>query len=644
ETEYVHGSGLSIRKSNVTARGNIIRGYAASTAITTYTGVYPEYGYQNMRFENNLIYDSRSPYYCVRFFDVGSNFVFNNNTITGTHNPDRGGVHYYESALTLEGYATSADISTIQVCNNIIVGYNNWGLSAASDQGAKVSGNLFYSYCGDGGLWRDQSWIDANLPGNRVYCWDTSTPDDFGLVGVPGSVFKGGYLFDYWAYYRIPGTRAQGTEHNVDLGDSFSLALGSYAIGFADANYAPATDICGNLRDGYPDAGAYEYACLYVSADSPNNPGTGTLEDPYRQIQYAIDAANRGYNIFVACGIYNELITIEDGIYLHGGYLPDNWELPSNPDANVSVIDANSLNDSTVHIIGADAIITGFTIMGGSAENGGGIYCERSKAVIGNCTITSNQASGYGGGIYCESAEPIIYNCRIAANQAGDDGGGIYDSDGPIVNCTVADNIAGNYSGGLFDCNGPVTNCIIWGNSDSSGTGQSAQIDSFHSDKVNYNCIQGWSGNSDGTGNIGVDPLFVDATNGDYHLQSQKSRWDGTGDGGWVTDSLTSPCVDAGNPGQPLGDEPADVDNIRINMGSYGGTAKASMTPAGWAITADMTNDGCVSFADLEYWSRKWLDSADSWFGDLDSSRVVDMADFAIFAERWLAETSWYEL
>ncbi len=113
--------------------------------------------------------------------------------------------------------------------------------------------------------------------------------------------------------------------------------------------------------------------------------------------------------------------------------------------------------------------------------------------------------------------------------------------------------------------------------------------------------------------------------------------------GGWVTDSLTSPCVDAGNPGQPLGEEPADADNIRINMGSYGGTAKASMTPAGWAIIADMTNNGQVNLADLECLSQRWLNSAEGWFGDLDSSRVVDMVDFAIFAGCWLAETSWYE-
>jgi hypothetical protein len=59
--EYVHGSGLSLRCENVTARNNIIRACAASTQITTYRYIFPEHGYRNMRFENNLLYDSRSP-------------------------------------------------------------------------------------------------------------------------------------------------------------------------------------------------------------------------------------------------------------------------------------------------------------------------------------------------------------------------------------------------------------------------------------------------------------------------------------------------------------------------------------------------------------------------------------------------------
>jgi len=49
-----------------------------------------------------------------------------------------------------------------------------------------------------------------------------------------------------------------------------------------------------------------------------------------------------------------------------------------------------------------------------------------------------------------------------------------------------------------------------------------------------------------GEGNIDADPLFVDAENGDYHLQE------------------TSPCIDAGNPNSPF-----DPDGTIADMGAF---------------------------------------------------------------------------
>ena len=63
---------------------------------------------------------------------------------------------------------------------------------------------------------------------------------------------------------------------------------------------------------------------------------------------------------------------------------------------------------------------------------------------------------------------------------------------------------------------------------------------------ISYSLVdRGWSG----TGNINADPLFVDAENGDYHLQN------------------SSPCIDAGNPDAQYN----DIDGSRNNMGAYGG-------------------------------------------------------------------------
>jgi len=40
-------------------------------------------------------------------------------------------------------------------------------------------------------------------------------------------------------------------------------------------------------------------------------------------------------------------------------------------------------------------------------------------------------------------------------------------------------------------------------------------------------------------------------------------------------DDVTSPCIDAGDPNSPVGDEP-EPNGGRINMGAYGGTEEAS--------------------------------------------------------------------
>ena len=54
-------------------------------------------------------------------------------------------------------------------------------------------------------------------------------------------------------------------------------------------------------------------------------------------------------------------------------------------------------------------------------------------------------------------------------------------------------------------------------------------------------------------------------------------RWD-TISRGRTTDGITSPCIDAGDPSSPVGDEP-QPNGGRINMGAYGGTPEASKSP-----------------------------------------------------------------
>ena len=137
-----------------------------------------------------------------------------------------------------------------------------------------------------------------------------------------------------------------------------------------------------------------------------------------------------------------------------------------------------------------------------------------------------------------------------------------------------------------------VINCIIWNCpepvtlTDSPNT----QIEDRGSHiTVKYSDIQGGrnaisvSGSRStvtwGQGNINTDPQFVAVNNGDYHLKSRAGRWDAAGES-WVLDNITSPCIDAGDPGSPVAFEPYPNGGI-INMGVYGGTDEAGKSPSG---------------------------------------------------------------
>ncbi|MFC1636220.1 right-handed parallel beta-helix repeat-containing protein [Planctomycetota bacterium] len=152
-----------------------------------------------------------------------------------------------------------------------------------------------------------------------------------------------------------------------------------------------------------------------------------------------------------------------------------------------------------------------------------------------------------------------------------------YESRPTIRNITVVDNTFGIAA--YENANPDISNCIFWNNKD----GNLFQCD------VRYSCVEG---GAPGEGNISVEPLFVDAANGDYHLRSEGWRWSSYTET-WTYDDVTSRCVDAGNPASALGDElmsvPRDPNNrygvnMRINMGAFGGTIQASMPPSDWAF------------------------------------------------------------
>ncbi len=271
---------------------------------------------------------------------------------------------------------------------------------------------------------------------------------------------------------------------------------------------------------------------------------------------------------------------------------------------------------------------------------GGGIANENSDIKIKDCSFNGNQ--GYYGGCFVNSfGNPIFSNCIFSNNTADNKAGVIQNFFGNAVflNCIFSGNSAIMNSGAILNTAGYLkfSNCTLLGNK-AGISGNAIQNTSLPIDYNSYingsidflNCII-WNGQkaiqnlngssisinySDvesgllavdnpadkltwGQGNIVSDPCFVESGHwvdvddtkrivepndinavwleGDYHLKSTAGHYD-PNTKTWIIDDENSPCIDAGDPNSLVADEPLP-NGGRINMGAYGGTTQASMSP-----------------------------------------------------------------
>ncbi len=338
------------------------------------------------------------------------------------------------------------------------------------------------------------------------------------------------------------------------------------------ANFARLDDP--NPVEEPPSGSSVGARVIHVDDDAPNDPkpGDARLSDPWEDgtrghpfdgIQEAIDAATDGAIVFAHAGTYHENIDLLGKRIRLTGFDPADSNAPRWP-----VIDGNGTGP-----------VVSFT------------HHENSNCVLRGLVITGG--GGPVAAIQCSAASPTISNCLMAGNRASEPNGVVVyfaDSNSVLTNCTIADNHAGTYGVGLYTMNGRVvvSNSILWDDYPTevlhSGTG--AVLISFSDVRA------GWPG----IGNLTINPAFAgsghwaaDAASnaavgpddpnavwvmGDYHLRSAAGRWDAKAHT-WVNDSVTSPCIDAGNPRSSVGRE-VFPNGLIINMGVYGGTVEAS--------------------------------------------------------------------
>jgi hypothetical protein len=313
---------------------------------------------------------------------------------------------------------------------------------------------------------------------------------------------------------------------------------------------------------------------------------------------------------------------VMDGLYRGIGVI--------SPSASVGLI---SLENCTVRNTQEPIALNGHNVLvKNCALIGKGIWIEgvssASSIMIEGCSITAEgENSDFGIGIR-STKSVTLKNCLIAG--FGDCGVAIINNsyqtlaDGaPLIeNCTVS----GNRNGVVYSKTTTSTrygmyirNSIISGNTglDLSNkvytSGESNYPVTIADGSITYSLIDddGSSLAFDGSGyyahpvlgkiskiaasaysnRITGDPLFADAANGDYHLKSTEGRWNGST---WVTDAVTSPCIDAGDPVSAYENEPAP-NGGRINLGCYGNTAEASKSGDAIASYTITLPDGKVN-------------------------------------------------
>ncbi len=176
---------------------------------------------------------------------------------------------------------------------------------------------------------------------------------------------------------------------------------------------------------------------------------------------------------------------------------------------------------------GCSITIVDSLISGNSAESGGGLFChENSRATIQTSIVRDNTAAWYGGGVCgIDLSSVMLASCEVSRNSAGYSGGAIAAKERgavTVVNCTLADNSA-DEAGGIFSESASsvsLANSLLWN--------EPTDLVMFGESTVQFCDIRdrSFAGQNH---NFSLDPLFVNAAQGDYHLLP------------------SSPCLDVGD-------------------------------------------------------------------------------------------------
>ncbi|MCP3685012.1 MAG: T9SS type A sorting domain-containing protein [bacterium] len=546
---YVEGGGIH-------ASGSIIKFYNNVISENTVSGGYGAGAYlscDSVLMDGNTVY-SNSASYIGSFPSRGGGLYITSNNITFTNNlvlSNNLSSSYYYMEPSGAIYSYGGGLHAIGdgiVSQNTF--YNNKATSTCNADDSLFSGSA-HSF--GGGIYSEGLAIVDNIFSNNQV-----EAKAIGVFPVILEESAGGcysdndslYYNDAWnnqpdnyndsAYSSLMGNINANPRFVDPVNDDFHLSNNSLCVGTGSQG-----NDMGAIQGDYGSSSNLVIYVDYIYADSMQ---AGTQSYPYALIQDGINGSVSGDTVLVNNGTYIEKINFNGkNITLTSNYTFSN----DFSDVENTVIDGDSSGTVVTFENGEDstAKIIGFTIQNGFHEYppiaGGGINCSNSEPSI-LYNIIKNNSGDYGGGIYVDYGHPIFRGNTIVDNSATGVGGGIAfiycDSTSEIVNCTISNNSSPIKGGGIYSETSPwiLNSSIVYGNY--APDDPEIFVESGGPDpSIIYSDVSGgWAGE----GNIGLNPMFVDADSGDFSL------------------SFNSPCIDTGDP------DSMDSDGTRSDMGA----------------------------------------------------------------------------
>ncbi len=374
---------------------------------------------------------------------------------------------------------------------------------------------------------------------------------------------------------------------------------------------------------GTPGSGALFYVDLNCASPEPPYSDWSTAAT---NIQDAVDLAGAGDQVLVTNGVYSVGGRLASGdatlsrVVVAAGVVLQSVNGPA-----VTVIEGYQVPGRTnwdgavrcVYLVNGAALI-GFTLTNGATQAtsgiGGGVCFQtvflHTTSFISNCIVIHNAADAYGGGVSGPgtvlksviasnwarlgaggASGSVLVSCQITGNSTSGDGGG--SNGGVLTNSLLVGNSAGAYGGGsygekLYNCTivgnycatlgGGVdnatfaANCIVYDNDNGA-----PDFANYYDAPMAYSCTTPLPA---GSGNFTNEPLFVDLTNGNFHLQPG------------------SPCINAGNnayvrTSSDLDGSPRNIGGA-VDLGAYEFQSPGFTLPFLWAQLYQLPTDGSV--------------------------------------------------